>query len=170
MDIIEHVKALVEMVEKGMLKAVRETKVKFVLCADSGLGMLHIKKNGAACWCGRRWSKVCRKNAQRWTDAECLRSLASSWAGGDVVLGLDTTGHLTHRLKKGTRSVRCLGWSVPSRGARGPWCAKRARGWGVANRDVRQDGWRLGCPRLLRCSRMVISWEIGGGVHFSTQT
>ena len=40
-------------VEKGMLKAVRETKVKFVLCADSGLGKLHTNKNGTTCWCGR---------------------------------------------------------------------------------------------------------------------
>ena len=63
----ENVQALVE---KGMLKAVRETKVKFVLCADSGLGKLHIKKNGTTCWCGRQWPKACRKNAQRWTDIE----------------------------------------------------------------------------------------------------
>ena len=40
--------------EKGVLKAVRETKVKLVLCADSGFGKLHIKKNGTTCWCGRR--------------------------------------------------------------------------------------------------------------------
>ena len=45
------------LVEKGMLKAVRETKVKFVLCADSGLGKLHIRKNGTTCWCGRQWSQ-----------------------------------------------------------------------------------------------------------------
>ena len=50
----ENVQALVE---KSMLKAVRETKVKFVLCADSGLGKLHIRKNGTTCWCGRQWSQ-----------------------------------------------------------------------------------------------------------------
>ena len=51
----ENVQALIE---KGMLKAVRETKVKFVLCADSGLGKLHIKKNGTTWWCGRQWSQI----------------------------------------------------------------------------------------------------------------
>ena len=32
--------------EKGMWKTVRERKVKFLLCAESGLGKLHIMKNG----------------------------------------------------------------------------------------------------------------------------
>ena len=47
----EDVKALIQ---KGMLEAVRETKVKFVLCAESGTGKLHIKKNDTT-WCGRQW-------------------------------------------------------------------------------------------------------------------
>ena len=40
-----------------MLKAVPVTKKKFVLCADSGFGKLHIKKNGTTCWCDRQWSQ-----------------------------------------------------------------------------------------------------------------
>ena len=37
-----------------MLEAVRETKVKFVLCAEKWNGQLHIKKNDATCV----WSSV----------------------------------------------------------------------------------------------------------------
>ena len=75
------------LVEKGMLKAVRETKVKFVLCADSGMGKLHIKKVGTTCWCGRQWSQSVSEECPEVDRCrKCLRSLASSWAGGDVVL------------------------------------------------------------------------------------
>ena len=62
---LENVLALVEK------KAVRETKVKFVLCADSAFGVV---ANGP---------KACGKNAQRCR--KCLCSLASSWAGGSVL-------------------------------------------------------------------------------------
>ena len=41
-----------------MLKTVGERKVKFVLCAESGLGKLHIMKNGTMSWRGRQWSQV----------------------------------------------------------------------------------------------------------------
>ena len=34
-----------------------QKKVKFVLCAQSGLGKLHIMKHGTTCWCGRQWSQ-----------------------------------------------------------------------------------------------------------------
>ena len=43
--------------EKGTLKTVRERKVKLVLCAESGLGKLHIIKNGTTCWRCRQWSQ-----------------------------------------------------------------------------------------------------------------
>ena len=51
----EDVKALVQ---KGMLEAVRETKVKFVVCAESGTGKLRIKKNDTT-WCGVSGFNMC---------------------------------------------------------------------------------------------------------------
>ena len=84
----EDVKALVQ---KGMLEAVRETKVKFVLCAESGTGKLHIKKNDTT-WCGRQWFQyVMEESPEVNRCRKCLRSLASSWANGDVLV-LDPAG------------------------------------------------------------------------------
>ena len=54
----EYVRALME---KGTLKTLRERKVKLVLCAESGLGKLHIMKNGTTCWRGRQWSRGVRE-------------------------------------------------------------------------------------------------------------
>ena len=79
----EDVKALVQ---KGMLEAVREAKVKFVLCAESGMGKLHIKKNDTT-WCGRHWfQQVMEESPEVSQCRKCLRSLASSWANGEVLV------------------------------------------------------------------------------------
>ena len=77
----EDVKTLVQ---KGMLEAVRETKVKFVLSAESVSGKLHIKKNETT-WCGRhKFQCVLQECPEVHRCRKCLRSLASSWANGDV--------------------------------------------------------------------------------------
>ena len=68
-----------------MLKTVRETKVKFVLCAESGTGKLHIRKNDTTCWCGRQWFQdVVEDCPDEDRSRKCLRSLALSWTSGDV--------------------------------------------------------------------------------------
>ena len=67
----EDVRALME---KGMLKTVRE---KFVLCAESGLGKLHIMKNGTMCWRGRQWCEGVLEESDR------CRKCRSSGVGGE---------------------------------------------------------------------------------------
>ena len=92
----EDVKALIE---KGMLKTVRETKVKFVLCAESGTGKLHIRKNGTTCWCG---------------------GLVSRCAGGVPSLP-PSPPKKTDRCRKRLRSL-AVGWTVPSIRCSRPGC------------------------------------------------
>ena len=173
----ENVQALVEL---GMLKAVRETKVKFVLCADSGLGKLHIKKNGATCWCGRQWSKsVSEECPEVDTCRKCLRSLASSWAGRMWCWTLETTrqpklmltavGQIVHGAPRG-----CEVDVSPTEGQVAHVVPKRACGWGVPNSGaVVRRGWMLGCPRLLRYGShgkgLLGDWW-GCPPPFSTQT
>ena len=78
----EDVKTLVQ---KGMVKTAREKKVKFVLCAESGLDKLLTTKHGTTCWCGRQWSQnVLEECPEVDRCRKCLRSLASSGASGDV--------------------------------------------------------------------------------------
>ena len=71
--------------EKGTLKTVRERTVKFVLCADSGLGKLHIMKNGAMCWRGRQRSQGVRK--------ECLQNGQMQKVTAVIGRGWDSPQH-----------------------------------------------------------------------------
>ena len=66
---------------------VTELKHEYVQAlVDTGLGKLHIKKYCTTCWCGRQWSQSVSDECPEVECGKCLRTLASSWAGGDVVL------------------------------------------------------------------------------------
>ena len=132
----ENVQALVE---KGMLKAVRETKVKFVLCADSGLGKLHIRKNGTTCWCGRQWSHSVSDECQEVTSVEnvCVRwpqaGLAETWCWklettGYPKLVLTAMGQDAHGAQKLMRGLGVPFCHVP----RWPWSVPSGLGLGVS--------------------------------------
>ena len=73
-----------DQIEQGMIKNTRENKVKFVVCASGGVGMLHVRKNPTTCWCGRQWTQVVEGSPEIDRCRKCLRSLAASWSSGDV--------------------------------------------------------------------------------------
>ena len=54
--------------------------VRFVSCAEEGMGKVHVWKTDAVTWCGRRWVHV--------RGRRCLRAVAVGVSGGAVqVLG-----------------------------------------------------------------------------------
>ena len=74
-----------DQIERRMMKTAREGRVKFVLCAESGFGKLHIKKNDTVCWCGRQWSQQVEEECPETVRCKrCLRALAASWSNGEV--------------------------------------------------------------------------------------
>ena len=74
-----------EQIQGRVLDAARVGPVKFVSCAEVGMGKAHVWKTDAVTWCGRRWVHMVTEVLPEMERCrQCLRAVAVGVSGGVV--------------------------------------------------------------------------------------